>query len=99
MSVAHHRLSRPVYESLPWVYLTAGLLALLISYLETSQALSVGLGLPGILAVLAGVVVLLRRRGYRRLRAQYGAPDALDEATGVRPIVHLDGQSSAPRSL
>jgi Flp pilus assembly protein TadB len=78
-------LSRPVYESLPWVYLSAGLMALLISYLQTSTALSLMLGLPGLLAVLAGVVVLLRRRGYRRLRAQYDAPDALDEATGVRP--------------
>jgi hypothetical protein len=98
MSVAPHRLSRPVYEILPWVYLTAGLLALLISYLETSPALSVVLGLPGVLAVLAGVVVLLRRRGYRRLRAQYDAPDALDEATGVHPIARSDARSSAPRS-
>lgn len=85
MSAAHPKLSRPVYESLPWVYLIAGLLALLISYFESSSALSLVLGLPGLLALLAGVVLLLRRRGYRRLRAQYDAPDALDEATGVRP--------------
>jgi Flp pilus assembly protein TadB len=98
MNVAPHRLSRPVYESLPWVYLVAGLLALLISYLETSPALSVVLGLPGVLAVLAGAVVLLRRRGYRRLRAQYDAPDALDEATGVHTIVRSGARSSAPRS-
>ena len=77
-------LSRPIYESLPWMYLSAGALALLISYLQTSTALSLVLGLPGLLAVLAGVVVLLRRRSYRQLRAQYDAPDALDEATGVR---------------
>jgi Flp pilus assembly protein TadB len=93
MNVAHHRLSRPVYESLPWAYLLTGLLALLISYLETSTALSVLVGLPGLSAVLAGVVVLLRRRAYRRLRAQYDAPDALDEA-----IVRSDGRSSAPTS-
>jgi hypothetical protein len=78
-------LSRPIYESLPWVYVSAGALALLISYLQTSTALSLVLGLPGLLVVLAGVVILLRRRGYRQLRAQYDAPDALDEATGVRP--------------
>jgi hypothetical protein len=47
--------------------------------------LSLILGLPGLLVFMAGVVVLLRRRGYRRLRAQYDAPDALDEATGVFP--------------
>ena len=93
MSVAHHRLSRPVYESLPWAYLLTGLLALLISYLETSTALSVLLGLPGLVVVLAGVVILLRRRSYRRMRAQYAAPDALEAA-----IVRSDARSSAPMS-
>lgn len=81
MSEAPHKLSRPVYEGLPWVYLLGGLAALILSYWQDSAALSVVLGLPGLLAVLAGVVVLLRRRGYRRLRAQYDAPDALEEAT------------------
>jgi Flp pilus assembly protein TadB len=85
MSAAHHRLSRPVYESLPWVYLTAGFLALVVSYVQTSTVPSLVLGLPGLLAVLAGVVILLRRRGYRRLRAQYDAPDALDAATAKLP--------------
>ncbi len=86
MDAAPHRLSRPVYEGLPWAYLVAGLLALAASYVQTSTTLSVLLGLPGLVAVLGGVVLLLRRRGYRRLRAQYGAPDALDEATGVMPV-------------
>lgn len=83
MSVAHHKLSRPVYESLPWAYLLGGMALLLGSYVQTSEAWSLLLGLPGMLAVLAGVVVLLRRRGYRRLRAQYDAPHALDEATAA----------------
>jgi hypothetical protein len=86
-------LSRPIYESLPWVYVSAGALALLISYLQTSTALSLVLGLPGLLVVLAGVVILLRRRGYRQLRAQYDAPDALDEATGARPRETLPRES------
>jgi hypothetical protein len=81
MSAAHHKLSRPVYEGLPWVYLLGGIAALLGSYFQTAEAWSLLLGLPGLLAVLAGVVVILRRRGYRRLRAQYDAPHALDEAT------------------
>jgi UDP-N-acetylmuramyl pentapeptide phosphotransferase/UDP-N-acetylglucosamine-1-phosphate transferase len=85
MSPVPHRLSRPVYEGLPWAYLLGGLLALIASYFQTSSGLSLALGLPGLLVFMAGVVVLLRRRGYRRLRAQYDAPDALDEATGVFP--------------
>jgi hypothetical protein len=41
----------------------------------------VALGLPGLLALMAGAVVLLRRRAYRRLRAEYDAPDGLKEVT------------------
>ncbi len=74
------RLSHPIYEGLPWVYLLGGLSALTLSYVAGSTALSLWLGLPGLLGVLGGTVVLLRRRGYRRLRAQYDAPHALDEA-------------------
>jgi hypothetical protein len=92
MSTAH-RLSRPIYEGLPWAYLLAGLVALVASYFQTSSGLSLVLGLPGLLVFLAGVVVLLRRRGYRRLRAQYDAPDALDEATGVFPAPPPPGDS------
>ena len=83
MSPPRHKLSRPVYEGLPWAYLLGGLTALIVSYFQDSTALSLTLGLPGLLAVLAGVVVLLRRRGYRHLRTQYDAPDALDEATAA----------------
>jgi hypothetical protein len=83
MSAAQHRLSPPVYEGLPWAYLLGGLLALIGSYFQSSPAWSLILGLPGFLALLAGAVVLLRRRAYRRLRAQYDAPEALDEAAAA----------------
>ncbi len=84
MSASRHRLSRPVYEGLPWLYLLGGLLGLIASYWQTSPLWSVALGLPGLLAVMAGAVVLLRRRAYRRLRAQYDAPDGLNEPTAPR---------------
>ena len=87
MSTAPHRLSRPVYEGLPWAYLLGGLLALIASYFQTSSTLSLVLGLPGFVVMLAGVVVILRRRGYRRLRAQYDAPEALDEATAAVAVL------------
>jgi hypothetical protein len=80
MTSARHRLSRPVYEVLPWAYLLGGLVALIASYFQTSSTLSAVLGLPGFQGLMAGAVVLLRRRGYRRLRAEYDAPEALDEA-------------------
>jgi hypothetical protein len=71
--------SRPVYEGLPWVYIMCGLLALMASYLLAARGLlSLTVGLAGVLALLGGIVVLLRRRDYRALRARYADPDSLD---------------------
>jgi len=68
--------SRPVYEGLPWLYITCGLLILGGSYLLAAHGvLSLLAGIVGLLCVLGGVVVLLRRRDYRELRSQY--PDNL----------------------
>jgi hypothetical protein len=70
------RFSRPVYEGLPWLYITCGLLILGGSYLLAAHGvLSLLAGILGLLFVLGGVVVLLRRRDYRELRSQY--PDDL----------------------
>ena len=63
--------SRPVYEGLPWVYIMCGLLALLGSYLLAARGLlSLAVGIAGLLSLLGGIVVLLRRRDYRALRAR-----------------------------
>ncbi len=70
--------SRPVYEGLPWFYIICGLLVLCGSYLLAAHAaLSLLVGIAGLALVLFGVVVLLRRRDYRTLRAQYADPEAL----------------------
>ena len=70
------RLSRPVYEGLPWLYIAAGIVALGVSYLiGDSHALGLMAGLCGLAALLGGVVVLLRRRDYRDMRSQYGQPE------------------------
>ena len=71
--------SRPVYEGLPWIYITCGLLALLTSYLLAARGLlSLAIGLGGLLALVGGIVVLLRRRDYRALRARYADPGPLE---------------------
>ena len=80
-AMTQHRphLSRPVYEFLPWIYIICGAAALLASYLLASRsALSLAVGLLGLVAVVAGIVVLLRRRDYRELRSQYADPEALN---------------------
>lgn len=66
------RLSRPVYESLPWIYLAMGLAALIASYVVRGMPfLSFVAGLTGFAGVLGGIVILLRRRDYREMRERY----------------------------
>jgi hypothetical protein len=81
MKVNTLRLSRPLYEGLPWLYLSLGLFALIVSYGQSSSLLSLLVGLPGFMALMAGIVVLLKRRDYRAMRAHYERPDALSEPT------------------
>jgi CHASE2 domain-containing sensor protein len=70
--------SRPIYEGLPWFYIICGLAVLLGSYLLAAHGVwSLLIGILGILLLLGGVVVLLRRRDYRELRSQYADPDSL----------------------
>jgi uncharacterized membrane protein HdeD (DUF308 family) len=70
------RLSRPLYEGLPWIYVAGGVVALAGSYFCPFRALSIAISLLGLLAVLGGVVVLLRRRDYRAMRSEYDQADA-----------------------
>jgi hypothetical protein len=79
MPARPRHLSRPLYEGLPWLYMVLGLAALFGSYLLAGRgALSLGVGALGLLVLLGGVVVLLRRRDYRELRSQYGDRGDLD---------------------
>jgi Flp pilus assembly protein TadB len=72
------QLSRPLYEGLPWLYIACGLAALLASYLLAAHGVaSLLVGVPGLLILVGGIVVLLRRRDYRQLRSEYADPDGL----------------------
>lgn len=72
MDRPHIYFSRPIYESLPWVYLTLGVAAFVGSYLlRAVPALSVLAAVAGFAGVIGGAVILLRRRDYRDMRARY----------------------------
>ena len=73
-------LSKTVYELLPYCYLAAGLVLLATSmYLDHWLWPILGT-LVGLACLLAGLVVWLKRRDYRRRRRNYGV--SLDE-TGL----------------
>ena len=70
--------SRPVYEGLPWLYISCGVAALGVSYLLSARtALSFLVGLLGLAGLVYGIALLLRRRDYRELRSRYVDPDSL----------------------
>jgi hypothetical protein len=77
---APQRLSRPVYEGLPWFYMVCGIAALVGSYLLPAGVSSGLAGLAGLAGVLGGAVILLRRRDFRELRSQYAEPGSLNAA-------------------
>jgi hypothetical protein len=73
-----HHFSRPVYEGLPWFYITCGIAALVGSYLLAARGrLSLLVGVLGFLTIVGGFVLLLRRRDYRLMRSEYANPDSL----------------------
>jgi len=80
-------LSRPVYEGLPWFYMGFGLLALLASYLLAAQhgSVSLAVGVLGLVSLVYGMVVMLRRRDYRAMRSRYGNPDSLGDDESSPP--------------
>ena len=69
-------LSRPLYEGLPWLYVAGGAAALFGSYISPNRAASILIGVLGLLGILGGIVVLLRRRDFREMRSQYGDSDS-----------------------
>ena len=75
MTGTRKRLSRPLYEGLPWIYVAGGAAALFGSYVSPYRALAIVIGVLGFLGVLGGIVVFLRRRDYRQMRSQYGNSD------------------------
>ena len=61
----------PVYERLPVVYIVAGVLLGVVSYRNSAAGWSTPVGTLAALAVLAGIVLILRRRSSRLDAAHY----------------------------
>lgn len=74
------RLSKPLYEAVPYLYMALGLLLFGVAYHFAGRLVSDFALVFGVLSLLVGLVLLLRRRGYRAARAHYtGGP--LDKQT------------------
>ncbi len=59
-------LAKPIYESIPYFYFVAGLSAVGVSLLLTGSIWSAICFAAGIACLIAGLVVWLRRRDFRR---------------------------------
>ena len=66
-------LARPVYEFLPYLYMLVGLALLAAAWFIEISALPSVLLLVGILAIMAGLVLWLRRRDYRTRQSEYNS--------------------------
>jgi hypothetical protein len=73
-------LPKPVYESLPWLYVLGGAVLIAVSHQLHSGLLSVLLLIVGTLGLVGGAAVWLRRRDFRTTHAEYGLQD---EPSGV----------------
>jgi hypothetical protein len=65
------RLARPVYESLPFIYMAIGAAAILLFYLNPIGFAGKAAFLIGLLAETAALTLFLRRQDYRALSREY----------------------------
>jgi hypothetical protein len=65
------RLARPVYESLPFIYMAIGGVAIFLFYLNPEGYPGKAAFLIGLLAETAALTLFLRRQDYRALSREY----------------------------
>lgn len=66
-------LARPLYEFLPYLYMLVGVALLAAAWFIEISTLPSVLLLVGILSLMAGLVLWLRRRDYRTRQAEYNS--------------------------
>jgi ABC-type dipeptide/oligopeptide/nickel transport system permease subunit len=62
-----------LYEALPYLYIAAGLAAVGASFIWRVAEWSDVLALTGVVAIIGGLVLALRRRDYRIQKRSYGS--------------------------
>ena len=67
------RLARSIYETLPYFYMLVGIGALLASFLWRTEDWSDLVAGFGLIVVVAGLALALRRRDFRIQKRRYGA--------------------------
>jgi len=65
------RLARPIYESLPFIYLVIGALAIFLFYVNPLGFGGKAAFIIGLLALTAALTLFLRRKDYRALSREY----------------------------
>jgi hypothetical protein len=65
------RLSRPVYESLPYIYMAIGGLAVFVFYLDPIGPRAIAAFAIAFIVETAALTLLLRRKDYRALSREY----------------------------
>ena len=65
------RLARPVYESLPYLYMAIGGLAIFIFYIDPVGRRAAIAFIIGVILETAALTLLLRRQDYRALSREY----------------------------
>jgi membrane protein implicated in regulation of membrane protease activity len=67
------RIARPLYELLPYGYMLIGVAAIATSFLWRVPGWSDLMAGLGFIAIVSGLVLVLRRRDYRIQQRHYGA--------------------------
>jgi hypothetical protein len=66
-------LARPIYEFLPYLYMLVGVALLGAAWFIEMSTLPSVFMLIGVLSIMAGLVLWLRRRDYRTRQSEYNS--------------------------